>query len=73
VHLREVLRQGPVDPHGQHQDVARMTGLSVHTLSSWRFNGGPGPSHFKLGKRVFYRQTDVEQWLERASSSQAND
>ena len=24
------------------QDVAHMTGLSVHTLSWWRFNGGPG-------------------------------
>jgi hypothetical protein len=38
------------------QDVATMTGLSVHTLSWWRVNGGPGPKHLKLGRRVFYRR-----------------
>lgn len=48
------------------QDVATVTGLSVHTLSWWRFNGGPGPKHLKLGRRVFYRRTDVEQWLAHA-------
>jgi hypothetical protein len=35
------------------QDVAHMTGLSVHTLSWWRFNGGPGPKYLKLGRRIF--------------------
>lgn len=47
------------------QDVARMTGLSVHTLSWWRFNGG-GPKHLKLGRRIFYQRVDVEKWLEEA-------
>jgi predicted DNA-binding transcriptional regulator AlpA len=48
------------------QDVAQMTGLSVHTLSWWRFSGGVGPKHLKLGRRVFYRRDDVEKWLEEA-------
>jgi predicted DNA-binding transcriptional regulator AlpA len=48
------------------QDVAHMTGLSVHTLRWWRFNGGPGPKHLKLGWRIFYRRAEVEQWLARA-------
>jgi predicted DNA-binding transcriptional regulator AlpA len=52
------------------QDVAHMTGLSVHTLSWWRFNGGPGPTHLKLGRRVFYRRTEVEQWLAQAGSGE---
>jgi predicted DNA-binding transcriptional regulator AlpA len=54
------------------QDVAAMTGLSVHTLSWWRCNGGPGPHHLKLGRRVFYRRTDVEHWLTRAEGSESS-
>jgi Helix-turn-helix domain len=44
-----------------------MTGLSVHTLSWWRFNGGGGPKHLKLGRRIFYRRVDVEKWLKEAA------
>ena len=54
------------------QDVAHMTGLSVHTLSWWRFNGGPGPNYLKLGRRIFYRRAEVEQWLARAVSDTAD-
>jgi hypothetical protein len=49
------------------QDVARMTGLSVHILSWWRFNGGGGPRHLKLGRRFMYRRTDAEKWLQEAA------
>lgn len=32
------------------------------TAAKWRWNG-EGPPYVKLGKRVLYRETDVEAWL----------
>lgn len=39
--------------------------LQVHprTLVSWRVEGG-GPPYARVGRRVFYRQTDLDQWLD---------
>jgi hypothetical protein len=34
------------------QEVSEMTGLSVHTLTWWRFPGSVGPAHTKLGTRT---------------------
>ena len=47
-------------------DVAEMTRLSAGTLRYWRALGEGGPASFKLGRRVMYRRTDVEKWLEEA-------
>jgi excisionase family DNA binding protein len=44
-------------------ELANVVGLSVHTLSYWRWNGKLGPKSIKLGERVFYRRGDVEGWL----------
>jgi hypothetical protein len=43
-----------------------MTRLSAGTLRYWRALGEVGPASFKLGRRVMYRRTDVEKWLEEA-------
>jgi excisionase family DNA binding protein len=43
-------------------EVARLTGLSVHTLSYWR-QSGQGPKTIKAGNRTLYRRKDVERWL----------
>ena len=46
------------------EEVAQRTGLSVHTLNQWRSQ----KRHFqyvKLGRRVFYIATDVEEYIER--------
>jgi hypothetical protein len=34
----------------------------VNTLTSWR-NRGVGPAYVKIGRRVFYRRSDVSAWL----------
>jgi predicted DNA-binding transcriptional regulator AlpA len=48
-------------------DVARMTALVPSTLRYWHWAGkGEGPKAFKLGRRIMYRRTDVEQWIEDA-------
>jgi excisionase family DNA binding protein len=42
--------------------VAELTGLAVVTLESWR-RTGEGPAHVRVGRRVLYRRSDVEAWL----------
>lgn len=42
-----------------------MTRLSVETLRYFR-QRGEGPPYAKLGRRVFYRASDVEAWVSAA-------
>ena len=37
--------------------------LNVNTLAYWR-QIGCGPSWARLGKRIVYRQSDVDAWIE---------
>jgi len=43
-------------------DVAALLGVTKHTLSMWRA-AGKGPAHAKLGRSIFYRKTDVDEWI----------
>ena len=43
--------------------AARFVGLSESTLAKLRLNGN-GPVYCKLGRRVVYRPSDLEQWLQ---------
>ena len=46
-------------------DTARAAdhlGLSPRTLEKWRTAGG-GPPFVKLGRRVAYRQADLDAWV----------
>jgi predicted DNA-binding transcriptional regulator AlpA len=45
------------------RDAARFVGLSESTLAKLRLNGN-GPLYCKLGRRVLYRPTDLEEWLD---------
>jgi predicted DNA-binding transcriptional regulator AlpA len=45
----------------QHQ-VSKQLGLSERTLERLRVSGD-GPPFAKLGKRVFYRQSDLDDWI----------
>ncbi len=38
--------------------------LRANTLRDWRYKGVDGPRWFRIGKRVFYRRSDVEWWLD---------
>jgi excisionase family DNA binding protein len=44
-------------------DVARLLGVPVKTVLTWRHKG-TGPRGFRVGKHVKYRPQDVSTWLE---------
>lgn len=43
-------------------ELAETLKITVTTLQSWRCDG-QGPEYIKLGKQVFYRLTDVKDWI----------
>lgn len=46
------------------REVSILTGVPQKTLQYWRFTGASfAPKFIKLGKRVYYRKHDLEQWL----------
>ena len=44
-------------------DAAKMLNLSTSTLAKMRLSGN-SPRYIKLGRRVAYRQADLEVWIE---------
>lgn len=44
-------------------EASEYLGVPVQTLRSWRA-GGKGPRSGKIGRRVSYRVTDLDAWLE---------
>ncbi len=44
-------------------EAAAYLSVAVQTLQKWRSSGG-GPPYAKIGRRVVYRLTDLERWLE---------
>lgn len=52
--------------------AARVVGLSESTLAKLRLNGN-GPAYCKLGRRVVYRPSDLEQWLQSRTTSDTSD
>jgi predicted DNA-binding transcriptional regulator AlpA len=54
------------------EEAAAKTGLSVSILNKWRV-AGRGPKFTKLGRRVLYRDEDLEDFINagiRSSTSQ---
>lgn len=45
-------------------EVSAMTRVKTSTLRYWRHQGNQGPRSFLLGKRIMYKRTDVEAWIE---------
>jgi predicted DNA-binding transcriptional regulator AlpA len=46
------------------EEVSELTRLPKATLRFYRHRGDGGPQSFKLGNRVVYRRSDVEQWIQ---------
>ena len=44
-------------------DAAQTLRSNVHTLAYWRATG-QGPAWAKIGRRVVYRRTDIEAFVE---------
>lgn len=45
------------------EQVSERTGVPVNTLRYWR-QLGTGPKSARLGRRVVYRATDVDAWID---------
>lgn len=43
--------------------AAKMMGQCVSTLRWWRAND-KGPKSAKMGRRIMYRKSDIENWIE---------
>lgn len=54
------------------EEAAQHLRLSVNTLAYWRAIGTKGPKWGKLGRRVFYRQSDVDAWIDAAFNKVAS-
>ncbi|TWD57808.1 AlpA family transcriptional regulator [Agrobacterium vitis] len=48
------------------EDAANILNISTSTLAKMRL-AGTSPRFVKLGRRVAYRQTDIETWIEAQS------
>jgi len=44
-------------------DAASYLGSRPSTLRAWRVKG-KGPRYYKIGGKVFYKNTDLETWIE---------
>ena len=44
-------------------EAAAYVGLSPRTLERYRVTG-EGPTYLKVGRRVLYRRTDLDKWLD---------
>jgi predicted DNA-binding transcriptional regulator AlpA len=51
------------DPLLRASDAADYLGLSKATLAKWRVYG-TGPAFLKVGARVCYRVSDINDWLD---------
>ena len=49
--------------HKTQEEAALLIGVKPTTLSMWRHKGR-GPRYLKIGRSCFYRETDIERWLD---------
>jgi predicted DNA-binding transcriptional regulator AlpA len=49
-----------IDTH----ELSRQIGLAKITIECRRSRGDDLPPHYKIGKRVLYKQAEVTEWLE---------
>ncbi len=46
------------------REAAERCGLQYQTLCSWRSTGRGGPRYLKLGRKVVYRESDLQAWID---------
>lgn len=62
-------REG-LDPLLDVEEVARALNVPVRTVYSWR-SSGHGPTGFRVGRHLRFRQRDVEAWIEQQRQADA--
>ena len=51
------------DPLLEADIVSKILGISKSTLSKWRITG-QSPPYLKIGKKILFRQSDLDKWLD---------
>src|ERR1017187_2080764 len=51
-----------IDARLSPEDLSRLTGVALSTLSNWR-STNQGPVYFRFGRKVWYHRADVEEWM----------
>ena len=51
------------EPLLDDDEAARILKVKKQTPAAWR-NRGQGPAYLKVGRRVFYRPSDLLEWLD---------
>lgn len=44
------------------EDLARLLGVTKETVFRWN-SGGTAPRRLMIGRRVYYRRSDVRDWI----------
>ena len=52
------------EPLLRPDDAARYLGFGAGWLAKLRMRGGDGPKFIKLGRRIRYTRSDLDQWVE---------
>lgn len=60
----------PHDPLLTREEVAELIRTPAKTLAYWQ-TAGKGPPCFRVGKRVLYRTSEVQRWLQALESTSA--
>ena len=47
------------------KEAAKLLGLSVKTLQSWRHQSR-GPNYLKMGRRILYNSEDLQAFIEKS-------
>ena len=50
-------------PLVNRKNAARQFGIEVQTLASWAYKGSPELPYIKVGRKVMYRQSDLDAFV----------
>lgn len=53
-------------------DAASQLGSKPSTLRAWRVKG-KGPRYYKIGGKIFYKDSDLETWIEAQGRSSTSE
>lgn len=63
---------GHLDPLLSVRDLAEYLRLPIGTLYAWRYRG-QGPSGFRVGRHIRYRQSDIDGWIQQQVAAEGSD
>jgi excisionase family DNA binding protein len=52
------------------EPAAEMLSISVPTMRFW-IHKGTAPAHVKIGKRLYWREADIDAWIDEQFNAQA--